>query len=428
MKIRFAVQMALLVASAVPLAGCYSHRGYAYQSSSSQRSASMAQNKWQPGVGQLERRPSSQGQPAQQSTETMAQSAQPSQPINEAAGAQQDAAQAPQSQATGQDNVVIQLHQETAQVGKRTVPAGQVTIHKRVTTETVQQPIELRTETVTIDREPAGAAAPAQSGDQALAKPFEESSVTIQLQKEEPVIQKNTIISGEVVARKNAQMQKSTIENKLRRETVQVEKSGDAQNVVVNGNLGAPISEAAGAQPAAGSQQDQMAAMAKDPKQFLQQAYQNNQAQLQLGQLAQQKSRNQGLKQFAQNLVQNAQATDQKLTQLAQQKDAQLSKQLDAKHQAIIDRFSNMSANFDQELQNQLVSLNQKSVDFFQQASQQNTDNDIKSFAQNNLAALRQNLQSAQSQVINEASGSQANPDQQQQQAPQDQQQQKPNQ
>ena len=48
------------------------------------------------------------------------------------------------------DEVVIPLHEEQLTVGKRTVDAGQVTIRKIVTTETVSQPVQLRRETADV--------------------------------------------------------------------------------------------------------------------------------------------------------------------------------------------------------------------------------------------------------------------------------------
>lgn len=70
----------------------------------------------------------------------------------------QASAQSQSSQA-GQNEIVIPLHEEQVNVGKRTVDAGQVTIRKIIKTETVNQPIELRHETLVIDREGAGAEA-----------------------------------------------------------------------------------------------------------------------------------------------------------------------------------------------------------------------------------------------------------------------------
>ena len=85
-----------------------------------------------------------------------------------------------------------------------------------------------------------------------VGTPFQEQTYTIRLQEEQPVINKTVVQTGEVVARKNTQMQQQNISQQLRREQVQVDKNGvAAQNVQINGNLnaaGASINESAGAQ------------------------------------------------------------------------------------------------------------------------------------------------------------------------------------
>jgi stress response protein YsnF len=229
------------------------------------------------------------------------------------------------------NEVIIPLHEEQLSVGKRTVDAGQVTIRKVVTTETVSQPVQLRRETLIIDREGSGAqqssatsstsrdenwqrganeqqsgaevSASAQAGssgasasiqnstanepagassnisedesrssysasqsssgksasasananlDSGSGAAFQEQTYTIRLQKEEPVIQKNIVQTGQVVARKNSQTQQQNIQQQVRKEDVQVDKSGAAaQNVEIRGNFntaGKEISEPSGAE------------------------------------------------------------------------------------------------------------------------------------------------------------------------------------
>ena len=58
------------------------------------------------------------------------------------------------SSASGQtsSNAVIPLYKEAVTVGTRQVDDGTVRLHKVVKTETVNQPVQLRTESVVIDR------------------------------------------------------------------------------------------------------------------------------------------------------------------------------------------------------------------------------------------------------------------------------------
>src|SRR6266403_5542296 len=81
-------------------------------------------------------------------------------------------------------SVTIPLYEENVAVGKREVDAGTVTIRKVVKTETVNQPVELRRETISIDRQPASGTPADQS------KAFTDQQFTIQLHNEEPVVEK----------------------------------------------------------------------------------------------------------------------------------------------------------------------------------------------------------------------------------------------
>ena len=78
--------------------------------------------------------------------------------------------------------------------------------------------------------------------------------MTIRLQKEEPVVQKQTIVSGNVVARRQSQTERTNIREQVRKEDVQLDKSGSSENVVIHGNF---VNEGAGAQPSRSQQQQQ---------------------------------------------------------------------------------------------------------------------------------------------------------------------------
>ncbi len=237
------------------------------------------------------------------------------------------------SQQVSGNEVIIPLHEERLNVGKRTVDAGTVTIRKVVTSETVNQPIELRRETLVIDREssgaqsgntqfqsststrqrqassaninsqgnaeqsgagisadaqvgqaeggvsvgakesgagisaqadfdqdePAGAATSSttttqrsstqfesspssqnqnfSSGGQASGNAFQEQTYTIQLREEQPVVEKSVVQTGQVVARKNSQMQRQTVQREVRREDVRVDQGANAKNVQIRGDI-----------------------------------------------------------------------------------------------------------------------------------------------------------------------------------------------
>jgi len=147
----------------------------------------------------------------------------------------------PATETASSGSVTIPLYEENVSVGKREVDAGAVTIRKVVKTETVNQPVELRRETISIDRQPASGTA--QSADQ--GKAFQEQQFTIQLRKEEPVIEKRVVQSGQVVASKQSQTEQTTIQQQVRKEDVAVDK-GNADVKTSQGGAGSPGGESQG--------------------------------------------------------------------------------------------------------------------------------------------------------------------------------------
>jgi uncharacterized protein (TIGR02271 family) len=137
----------------------------------------------------------------------------------------------PAAETAASGSVTIPLYEENVAVGKREVDAGTVTIRKVVKTETVNQPVELRRETISIDRQPASGNATA---DQ--SKAFSEQQYTIQLHNEEPVVEKRVVQTGQVVASKQATTQQTTVQREIRKEDVAIDK-GNAQ--VSQGSQGA---------------------------------------------------------------------------------------------------------------------------------------------------------------------------------------------
>lgn len=163
---------------------------------------------------------------------------------NEAATATPPASGQPTAQ--NGSETVIPLYKENMIVGKREIDAGTVHVKKVVRTETVNQPIELRREMVSIEREPAGNAsqsAPASNS----AQPFQEQDFTIQLHREEPVVETRVVQSGQIVAQKRDQPQTETVQRQVRQEDVVVDK-GNAQDVQISPGVAAGAASSPGAQ------------------------------------------------------------------------------------------------------------------------------------------------------------------------------------
>jgi uncharacterized protein (TIGR02271 family) len=124
----------------------------------------------------------------------------------------------------------IPLYKEQVNVGSQQVNDGTVTIKKIVKTETVNEPVTLRKESLVIDRQPASGQE--QPGSQA----FQEQQVTIQLHHDEPFVSTQVVPNGQVVATTKADQQQTTIQKQVRSEDVTIDK-GNAQNVTISDSL-----------------------------------------------------------------------------------------------------------------------------------------------------------------------------------------------
>jgi uncharacterized protein (TIGR02271 family) len=159
---------------------------------------------------------------------------------------QTSSAQQPQEISAG-TNTVIPLYKENLAVGTRQVDAGSVRIKKIVKTETVNQPVELRHEEITIERQPAGS----QSSQASMpGQAFQEQEMTINLTKEEPVVEKQTSSAGQIVLQKSSQTEQKNIQAQVRSEDVDVVKFGNPENV----NIGQGVNTAAGGAESSGGQ------------------------------------------------------------------------------------------------------------------------------------------------------------------------------
>jgi uncharacterized protein (TIGR02271 family) len=116
----------------------------------------------------------------------------------------------------------VPLSQEEVKVGKRTVAAGEVRVRKTVSTEQVNVPVELKREDAVIERIPAHEVG--QTGKEA----FQEERIEVPLSREEPVVEKETRVTGGVRVRKTEDVKRETIQESVRREDVDIDESGKA--------------------------------------------------------------------------------------------------------------------------------------------------------------------------------------------------------
>jgi stress response protein YsnF len=188
------------------------------------------------------------------------------------------------AQSQGQTNLVIPLQEEKLTVGTRQVNEGGVRLRKIVRTENVSQPVQIRRESITVDRQPAsaqggaaqmssnpssdqaGQAAGSAQGAAGLNTPFQEGEMVINLTREEPMVQTQVVPAGNVVVQKRVTTEPVNIQHQVRREEIQASPIGNSRDVSISSNLrssasnpadnnpGAAAESAAGAGPAVSGQ------------------------------------------------------------------------------------------------------------------------------------------------------------------------------
>ncbi len=147
-------------------------------------------------------------------------------------------------------------------------------------------------------------------------------------------------------------------------------------------------------QKSASSSSMQSAPSAAD---FLKTVAQDNQAEIELAQLAQSKSANPQVKQYAQMLVSDHTKAQEKVTSLAKQNKIDLPSGVAAAQSAEKDRLQDLSgASFDRAYIDAMVSNHQKAVSLFQKEASSSVASDVKSFAQTTVSTLQHHLQEAQ--------------------------------
>ncbi len=135
------------------------------------------------------------------------------------------------------NEVVVPLEREQASVGTQDVNNGAVRIRKTVRTQTVTEPVQIRQETVTVDRVPAGSAQQTGSATTALNTPFQGGEITIPLTKEQPVVQTQVVPNGSIVIHKHETTTPMNVQAQVRSEEATAEPVGNPQNVNISGNL-----------------------------------------------------------------------------------------------------------------------------------------------------------------------------------------------
>lgn len=131
---------------------------------------------------------------------------------------------------------------------------------------------------------------------------------------------------------------------------------------------------------------------------FIKEAAQGNLTEIQLGQLAEQKSQNQQVKQFGQQLVADHTKANDQLKTVAQADGVQFPTTLDHKHKGELTKLEKLSgAEFDQQFARHMISDHAKDISQYNHISQTTQDTAIKQYTDACLPVLEKHLETARS-------------------------------
>jgi putative membrane protein len=161
------------------------------------------------------------------------------------------------------------------------------------------------------------------------------------------------------------------------------------------GSKSAHKAKPSAAQP---SNTDRSSKISMSDKRFLKNAAEGNQAEVELGKLAQEKSQDSKVKEFGQRMVTDHSKANEKLQTLASNKGVDLPKEPGLMAKAEKKRLDRLSGEkFDKAYMDYMVKEHTNDVKEFQKESQSAKDPDVKSFASDTLPTLQSHLKEAQS-------------------------------
>jgi putative membrane protein len=160
-----------------------------------------------------------------------------------------------------------------------------------------------------------------------------------------------------------------------------------------NANRQGQNSNQSGAQSGANTQS--MALSATDRK-FVMEAAMGGMKEVELGRLAAERGASDAVKQFGQRMVDDHTRANSELMQLVTSKGVTPPTALDAKHQSLVAKMSQLSGEaFDRAYAKEMVKDHNKTIALFQREATRGTDADLKAFAQKTLPALQEHLSMA---------------------------------
>jgi putative membrane protein len=137
--------------------------------------------------------------------------------------------------------------------------------------------------------------------------------------------------------------------------------------------------------------------LSTEDRRFMMAAAEGGLMEVELGRLASQKASSTDVKSFGQRMVTDHGQANQRLMQIAAQKNVTLPTALPADKRKEMDKLSGLSgAEFDRMYMSHMLKHHKKDISDFEKASNNGRDSSVKSFAQTTLPTLREHMQIAQ--------------------------------
>jgi putative membrane protein len=117
---------------------------------------------------------------------------------------------------------------------------------------------------------------------------------------------------------------------------------------------------------------------------------------VELGKVAVQKAQNDKVKQFGQRMIDDHTKAGEQLKSIAAKDNIAIPSRLNAKHKAVVDKYSNLSgAEFDRAYMKDMVRDHEKDIADFQKEANGGSNSDLKSWAGSTLPTLQEHLRMA---------------------------------
>jgi putative membrane protein len=130
---------------------------------------------------------------------------------------------------------------------------------------------------------------------------------------------------------------------------------------------------------------------------FIESAYQDNLAEVELGKLASERGASDSVKKFGQRMVDDHGKANEELAKLAHDKGVSTPSGLDGRHQKLRDRLAKLSSSdFDRAYAGEMLKGHRKDVKEFQRAADRGKDPDVKTYASKTLPVLQEHLKQAE--------------------------------